>query len=87
MLVRNWLNGHSKELLNWVYIQPGNPQQNAYMERYNRTVRYEWLNQYLFESVAEAQEYATCWLWTYNHERPNMANGGLAPIQKLTKAA
>lgn len=28
------------------YIQPGNPQQNAYVERFNRTVRYEWLSQY-----------------------------------------
>src|SRR5690606_39739893 len=28
------------------YIQPGNPQQNAYVERLNRTVRYEWLSQY-----------------------------------------
>ena len=26
------------------YIQPGNPQQNAYVERHNRTVRYDWLN-------------------------------------------
>ena len=26
------------------YIQPGNPQQNAYVERFNRTVRYDWLN-------------------------------------------
>jgi putative transposase len=25
------------------YIQPGNPQQYAYVERFNRTVRYEWL--------------------------------------------
>jgi hypothetical protein len=28
------------------YIQPGNPQQNAYVERFNRTVRYEWLSKY-----------------------------------------
>lgn len=39
------------------YIQPGNPQQNAYVERYNRTVRYDWLGHYLFESIAEVQDY------------------------------
>ena len=32
--------------INLEYIQPGNPQQNAYVERFNRTVRYEWLSQY-----------------------------------------
>ena len=69
------------------YIQPGNPQQNAYVERYNRTVRYDWLAQYLFETIAEVQEYATSWLWTYNHERPNMALGGITPKQKLALAA
>lgn len=35
------------------FIQPGNPQQNAYVERYNRTVRYDWLAHHLFDSVAE----------------------------------
>ncbi len=69
------------------FIQPGNPQQNAYVERYNRTVRYDWLAQYLFESISEVQEYATSWLWTYNHERPNMALGGITPKQKLALAA
>ena len=69
------------------FIQPGNPQQNAYIERYNRTVRYDWLNQYLFESVEEVQSYATRWLWTYNHERPNTAIGGITPNQKLALAA
>jgi len=69
------------------YIQPGNPQQNAYVERYNRTVRYDWLNQYLFENIEEVQDYATKWLWTYNNERPNMGIGGLTPRQKLRTAA
>ena len=32
------------------FIQPGNPQQNAYIERYNRTVRYDWLTCPLFST-------------------------------------
>lgn len=69
------------------YIQPGKPQQNAYIERYNRTVRYDWLNQHLFTSIAEVQEHATQWLWIYNNERPNMALGGITPKQKLALVA
>ena len=69
------------------YIQPGKPQQNAYIERYNRTVRYDWLNQYEFKSIEQVQHYATRWLWTYNHQRPNTGIGGITPIQKLALAA
>jgi putative transposase len=69
------------------YIQPGKPQQNAYIERYNRTVRGEWLGQYIFETIEEAQEQATEWLWTYNNERPNMGIGGITPAMKLKTAA
>ena len=32
------------------------------------------------------QDYATGWLWFYNHERPNKANGGLPPKQMLSAA-
>lgn len=72
----------------WIeYIQPGQPQQNAYVERFNRTVRYEWLAQYLFDDIDEVQHFATRWLWNYNHERPNMALGGFTPIQRLAMAA
>lgn len=69
------------------YIQPGKPQQNGYIERYNRTVRYDWLNQYLFESIDEMRDFATKWLWTYNNERPNMGIGGITPAMKLKRAA
>lgn len=60
--------------------------QNAYVERYNRTVRHEWLNLYIFERT-EMQEIATEWLWTYNQELPNMGIGGITPAQKLKMAA
>ena len=70
-----------------IHIQPGNPQQNAYVERYNRTVRYEWLAQTLFAAIEQVQHHATAWLWTYNNERPNMALDGKTPKQKLALAA
>jgi len=70
-----------------VYTQPGRPQQNADVERYNRTVRQEWLGQHIFTTIEEARDHATRWLRTYNTERPNMANGGLTPARKLKCAA
>jgi putative transposase len=79
-----WAQNRGIQLL---HIQPGKPQQNAYIERYNRTVRYDWLSQYLFDTLDEVQEYATHWLWHYNHERPNMGLGGITPKQKLALVA
>ncbi len=70
-----------------LFIQPGKPTQNAYIERFNRTVRHEWLDEHLFESLAHAQQTATEWLWRYNTERPHMALGGITPKQKLLHAA
>ena len=69
------------------HIQPGNPQQNAYVERFNRAVRYEWLSQYLWKDLAQVQDFATQWMWSYNHDRPNMALGGFTPKQRLAMAA
>ena len=69
------------------YIQPGKPQQNAYVERYNRTVRHEWLDLHIFETIEEVRNIATEWLWTYNNERPNMGIGGITPAMKLRMAA
>ena len=62
------------------YIQLGNPQQNAYVERFNRTARYSWVSKHLFETLDEVQSYATTWLWFYNNERPHKANGGKPPL-------
>lgn len=56
-----------------------NPQQNTYIESFNRTVRYDWL----YNEISELQDNATQWLWPYNHERPNMEIGGMTPIQNL----
>ncbi len=82
-----WVQWAERNQIRLEYTQPGNPQQNAYVERYNRTVRYDWLTQHLFESIEHVQEQGTQWLWTYNNERPNMAIGGVTPRQKLAHAA
>ncbi|ULG69568.1 IS3 family transposase [Marinobacterium sediminicola] len=79
----------SHEFTNWArkhdirieYIQPGKPQQNAYIERHNRTLRYSWVSKHLFETLEDVQDYATQWLWFYNHERPHKANGGQPPLK------
>lgn len=55
-------------------------------ERYNQTVRYSWLSQYQFDSITEVQDHATQWLWFYNIERPNKANGGFPPKRMLAAA-
>ncbi len=84
----------SATLLNWAScqdirierIQLGKPQQNAYVERFNRTVRYEWLSQHYWSDLDEVREFATQWVWRYNHERPNMALNCMTPKQWLTMA-
>ena len=79
----SWANQHQITLL---YIQPGKPTQNAYIERFNRTARHEWLDMHLFNSIEHAQLLATRWLWTYNNERPHSAIGGITPNMKLNVA-
>jgi len=84
----------SQSLVDWanskritlMYIQPGKPTQSACIERYNRTVRHEWLDMHAFESVEQAQHLATEGLWLYNNERPNTAIGGVPPRYLLQVA-
>ena len=59
------------------YIQPGKLDQNAFIERYNRTYRTEVLNAYVFESLEQVQEISAEWLQSYNEEQTHVALAGL----------
>lgn len=69
-----------------IVVNQKNWQQNGSIEKYNWTVRYDWLSQYMFDAIAEVQDYATRWPWIYNNERPSMALNGITPKQKLAMA-
>ena len=63
------------------YIQPGQPNQNAYIERFNKTYREEALNLYLFRDLAEVRETTYCWMIEYNEERPHDSLGDKTPAE------
>ena len=67
------------------FIEPGQPNQNAYIERFNRTYRNEVLDAYLFKSIEQVQHITEEWLLEYNERRPHDALGGLPPRQFLPR--
>ena len=71
-----WLSSHGVFIQ---YIQPGKPNQNAFIERFNRTYREEVLNLYLVRTLTEVRDITASWLIEYNEIRPHDSLGGLAP--------
>lgn len=61
------------------YIEPGKPNQNAFIERFNRSLRNEVLDLYLFRNLAQVREMVSQWRRQYNEDRPHDALGGLPP--------
>lgn len=63
----------------WRYIQPGKPAQNAFAESFNGRLRDEPLNETLFRSLAQARLMLAAWRDDDNHLRPHGKLGGLTP--------
>jgi putative transposase len=69
------------------YIQPGKPNQNAYVERFNRTFRNELLDQHLFTTLDDVREAVHWWMVEYNEERPHDALKDLTPVEARQQSA
>lgn len=67
------------------FIQPGKPNQNAFIERFNRSFREEVLNAYLFNTIREVQHITEQWVADYNSYRPHESLGNLPPTVFLPR--
>ena len=78
----------SRAMLTWAHarcvqlflIEPGKPNQNAYIESFNGRFRDECLNEHWFTSLQHARVVVETWRKEYNEERPKRSLGGLAPV-------
>jgi putative transposase len=84
-----------KAMLNWAHrnavtlrpIEPGKPNQNAYVESFNGRLRDECLNEHWFTSLEHARAVIDSWRREYNEERPKKSLGGLTPAQYAKRLA
>ena len=76
MAILTWSKGAG---VDWHYIQPGKPQQNAFVESFNGRLRDECLNETLFSSLAEARAVLAAWRDDYNRVRPHSALANRTP--------
>jgi putative transposase len=67
--------------VNTIFIDPGSPWQNAWIESFNSRLRDELLNLWNFDSLLEAQVLIEDWRIDYNENRPHSAHGDLTPSE------
>lgn len=67
--------------IGWSPIEKGKPQQNCFVERFNRTMRDDFFDANLFFSLIEAQEKSSIWKDEYNQIRPHESLNNKTPIE------
>jgi putative transposase len=82
--VLEWTNRTGVE---WHYIAPGKPTQNAFVESFNGRFRDECLNEEVFMTLAEARVVIARWQKDYNQVRPHSAHDGLTPEAVACRSA
>jgi putative transposase len=84
MAVLRW----SQEMrIEWHYIAPGKPTQNAFVESFNGRLRDELLNETIFTTLAQARAVLAAWKDDYNTVRPHGALGNLSPVEYADRSA
>ena len=74
----------AKGIARW-YIEPGKPDQNAFVERFNRTYRSEVLDAHVFATVEQVQHLTEAWIDDYNEYRLHEALGNVPPLHFLIR--
>lgn len=76
--VKAWLHTRGCQTL---YIEPGHPWENPFIERFIGTLKRECLERYLFDTLAEAQQLVEHWREEYNRHRPHSSLDYLTPAE------
>jgi putative transposase len=76
--ILKWANDNDVE---WHYIDPGKPQQNAFIESFNGSLRDELLNEEMFDSLEDARRKLALWRYDYNNVRPHSSLGNQTPAE------
>jgi hypothetical protein len=69
-----------------ILTAPRSPTTTGKVERWHKTMRREFLDGRVFDSIEQAQAELDAWVRYYNHERPHQSIGGLAPIERFKLA-
>jgi transposase InsO family protein len=80
--VKAWIDKHGAKS---IFISPGSPWENSYIESFNGKLRDECLNQEIFSSIEQAVDVLENWRQEYNNYRPHSALGGISPVAYMRR--